>query len=176
MSPFLTKLFHFLLDFHDSHAKAVRFRVCQIINKLFHGLDDEASIDEDLAGRVYDCMLVRLTDKFPAIRVQAVKAIYRLQDVQDPECPVIESFLHLMEKDSSPDVRRAALTSIAVTHKTVRAIIGEHFLLLVHISLQNPSIYVFCTVIYSWNTLHIFISKEIFLVSTETFLTSLQFQ
>jgi len=125
VSPFLTKLFHFLLDFHDSHAKAVRFRVCQIINKLFHGLDDEASIDEDLAGRVYDCMLVRLTDKFPAIRVQAVKAIYRLQDVQDPECPVIESFLHLMEKDSSPDVRRAALTSIAVTHRTVRAIIGR---------------------------------------------------
>ena len=127
MSPFLADFFNFLLDFHDSHSKAVRFRVCQIINKLFDGLNDETSIDEDLAGRVYDCMLVRLTDKFPAIRVQAVKAIYRLQDVQDPKCPVIESFLHLMEKDSSPDVRRAALTSVAVTHKTLRAVISEQF-------------------------------------------------
>ena len=129
MSPFLSEFFNFLLDFHDSHSKAVRFRVCQIINKLFDGLNDETSIDEDLAGRVYDCMLVRLTDKFPAIRVQAVKAIYRLQDVQDPQCPVIESFLHLMEKDSSPDVRRAALTSVAVTHKSLRAIISEYFVL-----------------------------------------------
>ena len=129
MSPFLAEFFNFLLDFHDSHSKAVRFRVCQIINKLFDGLNDETSIDEDLAGRVYDCMLVRLTDKFPAIRVQAVKAIYRLQDVQDPQCPVIESFLHLMEKDSSPDVRRAALTSVAVTHKSLRAIISEYFVL-----------------------------------------------
>lgn len=125
MSPFLSSFFHFLLDFHDSHSKAVRFRVCQLLNKLFDGLNDETSIDEDLAGRIYDCMLVRLTDKFPAIRVQAVKAIYRLQDIQDPQCPVIDSFIHLMEKDSSPDVRRAALTSIAVTYKTLAAVISE---------------------------------------------------
>ena len=130
MSPFLADFFHFLLDFHDSHAKAVRFRVCQIINKLFDGLNDESSIDEDLAARVYDCMLVRLTDKFPAIRVQAVKAIYRLQDIDDPNCPVIASFLHLMEKDSSPDVRRAALTSIAVTHGTLKAVISKFFVII----------------------------------------------
>ena len=128
MSPFLLNFFNFLLDFHDSHAKAVRFRVCQITNKLFDGLNDESSIDEDLASRVFDCMLVRLTDKFPAIRVQAVKAIYRLQDIQDAECPVIKSFIHLMEKDSSADVRRAALTSIAVTHRTLGAILCKLFL------------------------------------------------
>ena len=125
MSPFLTNFFNFLLDFHDSHSKAVRFRVCQIINKLFDALADEISIDEDLASRVYDCMLIRLTDKFPSIRVQAVKAIYRLQDIQDPNCPVIDSFIHLMQKDSSPDVRRAALQSIAVTPKTLGPILGK---------------------------------------------------
>eukprot|EP00795_Rhopilema_esculentum_P012294 gene12295-2941_t len=125
MSPFLSNFFNFLLDLHDSHSKAVRFRVCQIINKLFDGLSDNISIDEELANRVYDCMLIRLIDKFPIIRVQAVKAIYRLQDVQDPSCPVIESFIHLMEKDSSPDVRRAALQNIAVTHKTLLHILNR---------------------------------------------------
>ena len=125
VSPFLSNFFNFLLDFHDSHSKAVRFRVCQLISKLFDGLNNETSIEESLADRLFDCMLKRLTDKFPAIRVQAVKAIYRLQDSQDPQCPVIESFIHLMERDSSAEVRRAALNSIAVAHWTLGSIISE---------------------------------------------------
>ncbi len=67
----------------------------------------------------------RLRDKFPSIRVQAVLAIYRLQDIQDENCPVVNSFIDLMEKDSNADVRRAALCNIALTPKTLQPVLGE---------------------------------------------------
>eukprot|EP00794_Sanderia_malayensis_P004235 gene4235-4798_t len=125
MSPFLVKFFNFLVDHHDSHLKAVRFRACQIINKLFNALDDNISIDEDLADRIYDCMLIRLRDKFPNIRVQAVMAIYRLQDIEDENCPVVESFIHLLECDGNATVRRAVLCNIAITAKTLPVVLGR---------------------------------------------------
>ena len=67
----------------------MRFRICQMINKLLLNLGDDAQIDEELYEQVYDSMLIRLHDKFPAVRTQAVTAVARLQDPSDADCPVI---------------------------------------------------------------------------------------
>ena len=114
-----------MLDSHDAKDKAVRFRVCQLINKLLNNMGDDAVIDDDLAERIFESMLIRLHDKFPAVRVQAVAAISRLQDPSDPECIVISTYLKLMSNDSSVEVRRAVLLNVALTSQTLEGIIGK---------------------------------------------------
>ena len=42
-----------------------------------------------IENRIYECMLQRLRDKFPNVRIQAVLALGRLQDPHDSECPII---------------------------------------------------------------------------------------
>ncbi|EDO49280.1 predicted protein, partial [Nematostella vectensis] len=124
-SHFLRYVFMFLLECHDSRDKAVRFRTCQLINKLLNSMDDEASIEDDIADKIFDCMLVRLKDKIPVIRVQAVLALARLQDPSDEDCPIIASYLQLLSTDSSADVRRTVLANIVLSRKTLPNIIGE---------------------------------------------------
>lgn len=77
------------LQSHKANDKAVRFRVCQLINKVLNNLGEEAQIDDELYDRIYVCMLERLRDKKPVVRVHAILAINRLQDPNDHDCPVI---------------------------------------------------------------------------------------
>jgi len=74
---------------HKARDKAVRFRVCQLINRLFQSLSDDAEIDDSLYEEVYSSMQIRLRDKFPIVRVHAVLALARLQDPSDPNCPIV---------------------------------------------------------------------------------------
>lgn len=90
-----------------------------------NNLDDDATIDDDLADRIFEIMLIRLHDKFPAVRVQAVAAISRLQDPADPECTVIATYLKLMSTDSSAEVRKAVLLNIAISTQTLEGVIGR---------------------------------------------------
>ena len=46
-------------------------------------------------------MLVRLKDKFPLVRIQAIYALRRLQDPSNNDDPVITELLHLLNHDSN---------------------------------------------------------------------------
>ncbi|XP_013389850.1 condensin complex subunit 3-like [Lingula anatina] len=120
---FLLKMFDFLLQSHNARDRAVRFRCCQMINKLLNNLGEDAQIDDDLYDKIYNSMLQRLKDKFPIVRVQAVMAVARLQDPTDQDCPVIDAYLFLLSSDPNPDVRRAVLQNIAASTKTLPHII-----------------------------------------------------
>lgn len=50
---------------------------------------ENAQIDDDLFDRIHQAMLVRVTDKFPNVRIQAALAMTRLQQPKDPDCPTI---------------------------------------------------------------------------------------
>ncbi|XP_076046036.1 chromosome associated protein G isoform X2 [Oratosquilla oratoria] len=117
--PFLNGLFGFLLNNHEANSQAVRFRVCQLINKILNYMGEEGTIDDDLYNDIYDTMLHRLQDKVPAVRVQAVLALARLQDPRNRECPVIKAYLYHLTMDPNPDVRRAVLNNIAITFQTL---------------------------------------------------------
>ncbi|XP_033122987.1 condensin complex subunit 3-like isoform X2 [Anneissia japonica] len=116
-------LFRFLLKSHKARDRAVRFRVCQLINKLLVSMQEDAQIDEDLFDDIYQCMLVRLKDKFPAVRIQAVTALARLQDPSDSDCPVINAYMFFLEHDAVHEVRRAVLSCIAPSTRTLPTII-----------------------------------------------------
>ncbi|KAK3582660.1 hypothetical protein CHS0354_001712 [Potamilus streckersoni] len=121
----LIELFDFLLKHHSARERAVRFRCCQMVNKLLSSLGEHAQIDDKLYERLYECMLERLKDKCPNVRLQAIQAMSRLQDPTDENCPVIKAYLFLLNCDPNSDVRKAVLSCIAPSTKTLPAIIGR---------------------------------------------------
>ncbi|XP_057187037.1 condensin complex subunit 3 isoform X1 [Triplophysa rosa] len=121
-NEFLNFLFNFLLESHGANSHAVRFRVCQLVNKLLGSLSENAQIDDDLCDRIHEAMLVRVTDKYPNVRIQAALAMARLQDPNNPDCPTIKAYMLLLENDSNPEVRRAVLSCIAPSAVTLSKI------------------------------------------------------
>uniref|UniRef100_A0A673CG51 Non-SMC condensin I complex, subunit G n=1 Tax=Sphaeramia orbicularis TaxID=375764 RepID=A0A673CG51_9TELE len=117
--PFLSFIFNFLLESHKANSHAVRFRACQLINKLLGSMAENAQIDDDLFDRIHQAMLVRVTDKFPNVRIQAALAMTRLQQPKDPDCPTINAFMLILENDSNAEVRRAVLSCIAMSPLTL---------------------------------------------------------
>lgn len=51
-------------------------------------MPENAQIDDDLFDKIKEAMLIRLKDKIPNVRLQAVLALSRLQDPKDEECSV----------------------------------------------------------------------------------------
>ncbi|XP_041838442.1 condensin complex subunit 3-like [Melanotaenia boesemani] len=117
--PFLSFIFNFLLESHKANSHAVRFRACQLINKLLGSMAENAQIDDDLFDRIHQAMLVRVTDKFPNVRIQAALAMTRLQQPKDPDCPTINAYLLILENDTNAEVRRAVLSCIAMSPRTL---------------------------------------------------------
>ncbi|KAM9793100.1 condensin complex subunit 3 [Neosynchiropus ocellatus] len=121
--PFLSFIFNFLLESHKASSHAVRFRVCQLINKLLGSMAENAQIDDDLFDSIHQAMLIRVTDKFPNVRIQAALAMTRLQQPADPDCPTINAYMLILENDSNAEVRRAVLSCIAMSPRTLPRVI-----------------------------------------------------
>ncbi|NXT63003.1 CND3 protein, partial [Chaetops frenatus] len=121
----LNYVFKFLLESHDVNSHAVRFRTCQLVNKILGNMPENAEIDDDLFDKINEAMMIRLEDKFPNVRVQAILALSRLQDPEDENCPVVNSYSTLLENDSNSDVRHAVLSCIAPSKWTLPIIVGR---------------------------------------------------
>nr|XP_020457770.1 condensin complex subunit 3 isoform X1 [Monopterus albus] len=117
--PFLCYIFNFLLESYKANSHAVRFRVCQLINKLLGSMAENAQINDDLFDHIHQAMLVRVTDKFPNVRIQAAMAMTRLQQPKDPDCPTINAYMLILENDTNAEVRRAVLSCVAMCPRTL---------------------------------------------------------
>ena len=58
-------------------------------------------ISDALCDEIVECLLPRLRDRVPAVRVEAVRAIARLQDPEDAEDTVVIEFIRMLRSDSS---------------------------------------------------------------------------
>ncbi|XP_059149025.1 condensin complex subunit 3-like [Physella acuta] len=123
MHPLLMKIFEFLLSVHSAKETNIRFRVCQLIAQLLQNLGEGAQIDDSLYDDIYKCMIERLRDKSPLVRVHAVLALTRLQTPTDDTCPITKAYVILMTRDPNDDVRRIVLTSIAPSNTSLQAIL-----------------------------------------------------
>ncbi|XP_039258704.2 condensin complex subunit 3-like [Styela clava] len=112
-------LFDFLLKNHVAQGKAVRFRICQLVKLLLHVVPRDAALDEDLVERISDCMLTRMYDIIPSVRAQAVRALTRLQQPTESDCPIIQRYLFLLRCDESAEVRSAVLSCITLSTRTL---------------------------------------------------------
>lgn len=59
-------------------------------------MPENAQIDDDLFDKINEAMLIRLKDKIPNVRIQAVLALSRLQDPKDDDCPVVDGMYGLL--------------------------------------------------------------------------------
>ncbi|NXI99810.1 CND3 protein, partial [Psophia crepitans] len=121
----LNCVFNFLLESHNANSHAVRFRTCQLVNKILGNMPENAQIDDDLFDKINEAMLIRLKDKFSNVRIQAVLALSRLQDPKDENCPVVNIYSTLLENDSNSEVRRAVLSCIAPSARTLPKIVSR---------------------------------------------------
>ncbi|XP_019408832.1 PREDICTED: condensin complex subunit 3 isoform X2 [Crocodylus porosus] len=121
----LNYLINFLLESHNANSHAVRFRACQLVNKLLENMPGNAQIDDELFDKINEAMLIRLKDKFPSVRIQAVLALSRLQDPKDENCSVVNVYNTLLENDTNSEVRRAVLSCIAPSAQTLPKIVGR---------------------------------------------------
>uniref|UniRef100_UPI00358FB5A9 condensin complex subunit 3 isoform X2 n=1 Tax=Myxine glutinosa TaxID=7769 RepID=UPI00358FB5A9 len=124
LDNFFTFFVDFLLKNHDAQNKAVRFRICHLVRRLFAQLGDKAVLDEVLDG-LCDIMLERLCDRVSTVRQQAALALTHLQDPVDPNCPVTAGFMHLLERDPYPEVRRAVLLSLSPSLRSLPYMLGR---------------------------------------------------
>jgi hypothetical protein len=122
---FLVALIDFLIDNHRSNSDAVRYRCCNILAKLMSAINNDQFIDEDLYDRLCDAMMERLRDINSKVQVQAISAIYRLQDPNDRECRVTRALTFLMTHDPHWQVRYQALANIAFSRTTLPDIIDR---------------------------------------------------
>ncbi|XP_035740285.1 condensin complex subunit 3-like [Vespa mandarinia] len=121
MSPFLEKLFEFVLTHHNAKDSSVRFRICHFLNMLLNSMGENAFIDDALCDKITVNMMDRLLDKSHKVRAQAVFALHRLQDPSDENCPVIKMYIFHLSKDPKVEVRKAVLSSMAKNQKTLHA-------------------------------------------------------
>lgn len=68
-----------LLTRAEAKDKAVRFRVCQLISAVLRAATEDSDVSVELQDAVIAAMVGRLSDRVPAVRVQACGALQRLQ-------------------------------------------------------------------------------------------------
>lgn len=124
-NQFLTSLMKYLIEVSRANCDAVRYRSCQLLSKLMSVMSNDQSIDEDLFDLLCDSTLERLKDINSRVQVQAISAIYRLQDPNDRDCRVIKALTFLMTFDPHWQVRFQALANIAFSKQTLPEIIDR---------------------------------------------------
>lgn len=118
--PMLVSTFEFLLN-TTSLVANIRFRFCQFVN-TFLDFMVEAALEDYICRNITIYMLDRLTDVSPAVRVQAVQALHRLQLPDDPNDEIRRSYLFHLANDPSSAVRIAVITAIGHDFLTIPAI------------------------------------------------------
>ena len=105
--------------------KTVRYRACQVIAGAVTAMDGDAELDEELLDAMISTLVPRLKDKFPNVRMWAIKALGRLQDPDNNRCPVTMELLRLMSSDSAAAVRVAAADHILVTKMVLPKLVAR---------------------------------------------------
>ena len=122
---FLTQLLNQLIEASRSGFDAIRYRACQIISRIMSAVSNDQCIDEDMFERLSDALLERLRDINSRVIVQAIAAIYRLQDPNDRECRVIKVLVFILNHDPHWQVRYQALSHVAFSKQTLPEIIDR---------------------------------------------------
>lgn len=105
--------------------KTVRYRACQVIAGAVTAMDGDFEMDEIILDAMISTLTPRLRDKAPNVRMWAIKALARLQNPTDAECPIITEFLRLMSSDSAAAVRVAATDHVLLTKNALPFLIAR---------------------------------------------------
>ncbi|CAE6447053.1 unnamed protein product [Rhizoctonia solani] len=126
-SRFVTYLIKYVLQGFMAKDKNVRYRCVHITAEMISGLGE---IDEDIYESLRSSLLERAQDKETLVRLQAAIALAKLargEDMQREEREVYLSdiLIDMIQYDSAPEVRRAALLNFAPTQRTLKIILSR---------------------------------------------------
>ncbi|GLB42418.1 putative nuclear condensing complex subunits, C-term domain [Lyophyllum shimeji] len=126
-SRFTARLLKFLFKGFAAKDKWVRYRVLQTVAEMVSHLGE---VEEEIYTDLRSSLLDRANDKEAIVRVQAVIALSRLANAEDPsEVEAGESLqdvlIDMLQHDSSPEVRRAVLCNIPVNPTTLPHIVNR---------------------------------------------------
>uniref|UniRef100_A0A182M4E0 Nuclear condensin complex subunit 3 C-terminal domain-containing protein n=1 Tax=Anopheles culicifacies TaxID=139723 RepID=A0A182M4E0_9DIPT len=116
--PIMASIFDWLLTTISS-VRRVRFRICQLVNLILNALGTDAALDDTICDKILRYMLERIRDASQDVRVQAVLALQRLQDPGSPEDPVVRAYVYHLDKDPSPKVRQAIISSLGRNYRLI---------------------------------------------------------
>ncbi|XKL64071.1 hypothetical protein PGB90_004157 [Kerria lacca] len=95
----------------------IRKRLCQFLAKFLLKLSVDAYLDCKICDIIIEIMTERIKDKVPIIRIQAVLAIFRLQDKNNKNCPIQKTLINCIETDTCAEVRKVALSKVSLMQK-----------------------------------------------------------
>ncbi|KAJ8693485.1 chromosome condensation complex Condensin, subunit G [Pleurotus ostreatus] len=127
-SRFTASLLGHLLEGFEAKDKTVRYRVLQIITEMVAHLGE---LDVDDYQKLHTALRARVNDRESSVRMQAIIALSRLVDSEDPdeipdgELSGSDMILQAISGDASAEVRRAALLNTPVTEKTLPVILDR---------------------------------------------------
>ncbi|XP_037033540.1 condensin complex subunit 3-like [Bradysia coprophila] len=124
MHPLFDSIFVWIFKTVSPNA-TIRLRLCEFVNQMLNSLPDNGEIEEFHCNEILSYMMDRLKDISPHVRVQAINALCRLQNKDDPNDDVIQIFQFHMECDPAPLVRQAVVSSIARSERTIPFILGR---------------------------------------------------
>lgn len=117
-----------LLPLLIAKEKTVRYRSTQLISHIINSLD---SVDDEYYHLLRAGLLMRIRDKEPMVRVQAILGLGRLagneadEDLGNEDCDnddtggLLEKLLEVLQNDPSADVRRSLLLNLPLTPSTL---------------------------------------------------------
>ena len=118
--PLLSHLARNRLDAKD---KVVRLQACKLTAALLQNMPADAEFEDSVFDALISGLLARTRDSKPPVRAAAARALERLQaedgDDDGGSDPVTSQLAWLVMHDTSPDVRAAALSSLALNAQTL---------------------------------------------------------
>uniref|UniRef100_A0A7S3ELP4 Nuclear condensin complex subunit 3 C-terminal domain-containing protein n=1 Tax=Rhodosorus marinus TaxID=101924 RepID=A0A7S3ELP4_9RHOD len=124
LENFCSALIAYLLERTSATSKAVRFRSCQLVSTVLTSLPDNAEINEQLYEPLVEKLMSRAKDKVPTVRAATISGLGRLQNpIEDAEDEVASQLVFMMSYDSSPAVRKAALSFTMISTCSVAAFV-----------------------------------------------------
>jgi len=114
---------NYLITRTSCSDKVVRYRACQSICMIISAMGENAEIDDALWDMISTCLVVRLRDKHPAVRLWALKGLKEFQDPSNSSDVITQEFIRLMESDTSKEVRVAAIQTIVLTTSSLFSVL-----------------------------------------------------
>ncbi|KAG9120574.1 hypothetical protein FRC07_003879 [Ceratobasidium sp. 392] len=126
-SRFVTYLLKYLLQGFMAKDKNVRYRCVHITAEMVSGLGE---IDDDIYEMLRSGLLNRAQDKETFVRLQAAIALAKLQrgeneQEEEREVYLSDVLIDMLQHDSAPEVRRAALLNLAPSQKSLTVILSR---------------------------------------------------
>ncbi|XP_043642298.1 condensin complex subunit 3 [Drosophila teissieri] len=116
--PMLGETFHWLLTTYSSNPH-IRYRICYFVNLILKELGPNAALDDHQCDDILEAMLDRVKDVSASVRKQAVLAMQRLQNPDNPNDPVVCAYKYHLTSDPSPNVRQCIITCMGRNYITI---------------------------------------------------------